>query len=292
MLEGLSTFPCAETKRPLTANGYLDARVQELKPWWPLVGVATGAVNGFDLLDIDPRNGGERWLVENVSRVPVTRVHDTRSGGCHYFFKHQPGLRKGKLAPGVDVLADGAYAIWWPREGLRTQDAPIAEWPVGLIAPAYREGAHVSILGELDGLGERLGKGRDLDVLLVEQGSREWRFASKALNNAMNELMGAKLGDGRNNLLNALAYSMGRLVARGWVGLTRVIRALMHGCQYNGLLRDDGPEQCMATIMSGVRAGLKCPYPDLAPPARAQTSPQNQNMGTLLSAVTGSALND
>ena len=34
-----------------------------------------------------------------------------------------------KIAPGIDVRADGGYFIWWPCEGTDVRDAPLAEWP-------------------------------------------------------------------------------------------------------------------------------------------------------------------
>jgi hypothetical protein len=109
---------------------------------WPLVGVLTGAPGGFDVLDIDPEGLG--WF--DGQHLPLTRTHQTRRGGLHLWFRHALGLRKseGKIAPGVDVRADGAMAIWWPREGLPVCDAPVAEWPEWLLekarAKGYRKG--------------------------------------------------------------------------------------------------------------------------------------------------------
>jgi hypothetical protein len=94
--------------------------------------VPTGEIAGFDILDIDPRHGGERWFAEHRDRVPRTRTHKTGSGGLHLLFKHRPGLRcsAGKIAVGVDVRATGGYVIWWPAAGFQAQtDVPISPWP-------------------------------------------------------------------------------------------------------------------------------------------------------------------
>jgi KaiC/GvpD/RAD55 family RecA-like ATPase len=100
-----------------------------------LIGVPTGARSGFDALDLDPRHGSDSWQVE----LPVTRIHATRSGGRHLLFNHAPGLRNsaGKIAPGVDVRAEGGYVIFWPAAGCAVlSGAPMADWPADVLAAA------------------------------------------------------------------------------------------------------------------------------------------------------------
>ncbi len=84
-----------------------------------LIGVPTGEASGLDVLDLDPRHGSDAWWTANEKRIPVTLIHETRSGGKHLVFKHRAGLRSsaGTLAPGVDVRADGGYVIHWPSAG-------------------------------------------------------------------------------------------------------------------------------------------------------------------------------
>ena len=110
----LPRFPCGAGKRPLTAKGFYGAR----KDWaddsgWPLVGVPTGSVTGFDCLDVDVEGLG--WLNEFGNRLPPTRIHETRSGGRHLFFKHVEGVRNsaGRIAKGIDVRGDGGFVVWW-----------------------------------------------------------------------------------------------------------------------------------------------------------------------------------
>ena len=121
-LEELPRFPCRPDKRPLIARWFKAATTDpaQIALWqarFPncLWGVPTGVVTGFDVLDIDPE--GLRWFEANRHLIPVTRVHHTPRGGLHFFFKHAPGLRcsRGRIAPGVDVRADGGYVIWWPQ---------------------------------------------------------------------------------------------------------------------------------------------------------------------------------
>ena len=137
--EGLPCFPCSADKRPATPRSFKNATCDHdtLRELWrrypgPLLGVPTGETSGLDVLDIDPRHGGDVWFAEHKRRMPITRVHRTRSGGLHLLFQHRPGLRcsVGKIAPGIDVRATGGYAIWWPAAGLPVLcEVPTAIWP-------------------------------------------------------------------------------------------------------------------------------------------------------------------
>jgi Bifunctional DNA primase/polymerase, N-terminal len=137
--QGLPCFPCGFHKRPLTPQGFKDAsRDREVvRALWvsypgPLIGVPTGEASGLHVLDVDARHRGNEWFARRRNDIPITRVHRTRSGGLHLFFRHEPGIRcsAGRLAPGVDVRASGGYVIWWPAAGLPAlSDSPAAEWP-------------------------------------------------------------------------------------------------------------------------------------------------------------------
>jgi hypothetical protein len=146
---GLPVFPCTANKRPAISEanggrGFHDATsdpaaVRELfarAPHARLVGVPTGQRSGFDVLDIDPRHGGDRWEAEHADRLPRTRTHRTQSAGRHRLFVHAAGVvnRASSPAPGVDVRGEGGYIIMPPSPGYSVvDDAPIAEWPPWLL---------------------------------------------------------------------------------------------------------------------------------------------------------------
>jgi hypothetical protein len=95
--------------------------------------VRTGNASGIDVLDLDRkhRDAAEWWMTHRDSLL-VTRVHRTRSGGLHLFFRHATAMRcsASKIRPGVDVRGDGGYVIWWPIAGLPVlRQAPLAPWP-------------------------------------------------------------------------------------------------------------------------------------------------------------------
>jgi Bifunctional DNA primase/polymerase, N-terminal len=109
-LSALIRFPCRPDKRPLR-KAWQDTAIRAHAEEWPLVGVPTGAANGFDVLDIDPIGRG--WYDANFDALPSTQAHDTPRG-LHLLFRHVLGLRsRTSIVPGVDVRADGGFVIWW-----------------------------------------------------------------------------------------------------------------------------------------------------------------------------------
>jgi len=99
------------TKTPLTSNGFRGATLSEriVRELWrrnpsAMVGVPTGAPIGCWVLDIDPKHGGPDTLAALEAantNLPATLTAETTSGGRHYFFKHQAGVRnRGALGAG------------------------------------------------------------------------------------------------------------------------------------------------------------------------------------------------
>ena len=144
---GLPVFPCASNKRPCCEGGHTAATTDPATvarlfadPRAVLIGVPTGPVSGFDVLDIDPKSGGGEWLAANESSMPATRRHHTRSSGVHFLFQHTAGLRNSasKIAPGVDIRADGGYVIWWPAHGCHAEGDAWATCPDFVLVAALR----------------------------------------------------------------------------------------------------------------------------------------------------------
>ena len=123
-------------KHPLTQNGFKSATADPatVRAWWerrPLanIGMVTGEVSGYVVIDIDPDHGGNEGLSALETKhgaLPITRMVRTGGGGNHFFFKYPSGVNvpcsAGKLAPGVDVRANGGYVVMSPsmhRSGRR-----------------------------------------------------------------------------------------------------------------------------------------------------------------------------
>src|SRR5262249_59914161 len=87
-------------------------------------------------------------------------------------------------------------------------------------------------------------------------------YATTALQGAAAELSSAPAGE-RNEMLNAGAFRLGRMIARGWVDEKIVADALLGACDANKYLREHGHRATVKTIESGIEAGKKEPHPDL-----------------------------
>jgi len=130
------------------------ATVDDVRRWWRRwpranVGVVTGAVSGVIVLDIDPRNGGDRSLEDleaGYGSLPATVEADTGGGGRHLYFRH-PGraIVPRPIAPGLDLKGDGGLIVappslhpsgatyrWAP--GCRPDDVELATAPAWVLA--------------------------------------------------------------------------------------------------------------------------------------------------------------
>jgi hypothetical protein len=165
--QGYACFPCRADKRPACPHGFQDAtsdREGVVALWLghsgPLVGVATGPASHLAVLDIDAEHSEARsWYAQHRDRLLPTRVHRTRSGGLHLVYGDCDGLRcsVSKIARGVEVRAEGGYAIWWPAAGLPVlSDAPIAPWPDWILGPAPVPGRTIEYLPPPGHLGPML----------------------------------------------------------------------------------------------------------------------------------------
>ncbi len=243
----LAVFPCrADNKRPATPRGHKDAsRDPEIvatmfrdRPLC-LIGVPTGDVNSFDVLDIDPRNGGDTWLAAHRHKLPVTRTHHTRSGGRHFFFQHAAGMfcREGRPAPGVDVRASGGYVIWWPAAGFPVENESVAPWPAWLLEilippppPPRKPYAAPTLPGT----------------------SVAQRYAVAALKSACERVAMAPAGSNPSRELNREAHSLARFIAAGDLPRGLVVDRLTAAATAAGLPLKD----IARTLDKAIAAGM------------------------------------
>jgi RecA-family ATPase len=106
-------------------------------------------------------------------------------------------------------------------------------------------------------------RGAGTDDFAAIYGSREQKYAAAALQGCADELAAMAQHSGRNNKLNALAYRMGTMVARDWIGRDRVTHHLYEAAAACLLVNDDGEAATTATIASGVAGGLSKPHAEL-----------------------------
>ena len=124
------TCSCGDTtcpspgKHPLTINGFTNATTAAdlIKEWWAAapeanIGIPTGAVSGFDVVDLDcyKPDGASLETLCGGHQLPETPISETGRGGRHYLFKHEG--HKGIAPAGVDWKSDGGYIIVPPSRG-------------------------------------------------------------------------------------------------------------------------------------------------------------------------------
>jgi hypothetical protein len=285
---GISVFPCAadSTKRPLIRwreGSTIDAaHIAALCNRWPgsLVGIDLHKC-GLVVFDADRHDNCADGVAAfaalvrrhhaDLSAVPIT---NTPSNGFHFYFR-QPakplGNREGDLPDGINVRGSGGFVIapfcirsdgqsyrsvaGHPSliDAFQAGTIPtVPDWLIEIVRkPAYHEPRIASppIIPSIN-VGDACGDNRE----------RAW--ASTALQSCIADLSNCPNGR-RNNTLNAVAYRLGRIVARGWLNRSNVeghLRAAADSC---GLVADDGIAAVMKSIASGLNAGIKLPVPDL-----------------------------
>lgn len=234
---GWCVLPCRDDKRPASPHGFKDAvcdpdavaRLWRDHPG-PLIGIATGAVSGFDLLDLDLKHDPALgWWRSNQHRIPATRTYRSRSGGLHLHLIHAPGLgcSAGRLAPGVDVRADGGYAINWFAAGFPCLDhTPPAPWPAWLLAeliPKRKPTLHPS---------RPIGRGR----------------SDCAIDGALQSIATATEGQ-RNTIVHWAACRLGERVHAGHIGAGEAETLLISA----GIAAGLAEREVRATVRSGLR---------------------------------------
>ena|SRR6185312_4889237 len=146
-------------KHPLTPHGFQDASQDRamITEWWSRwpaanIGLTTGTPSGLLVVDIDPRNGGDRSLQTVIAKngnLPATAQQFTGGGGRHFFFRYSGGRVPKTLAEGIDLKGDGGYVViapsrhysggdyrWAGEEGKESPPAPGRS--SGLVADLHR----------------------------------------------------------------------------------------------------------------------------------------------------------
>jgi hypothetical protein len=257
---GLAVFPCKpRDKVPATPRGFHDATTNPatIRRFWRItdgnIGMPTGAISGFWVLDIDP--GGDEHiqrLQDEHGPLPPTREVITGRGGRHLWFRYTKPIQSSasRVAEGIDVRADGAYVIVPPSthengrayEWSGNSEAALAIAPDWLVAltrkrPSIAERAVASI---------------------KVPGCPSEAYGNAALDAEIAALATTVPGS-RNHALNRAAFCLYQLVGGGELDGKAVEQRLVGACGDNGLIADDGLRSVTATIRSGARAGLQYP---------------------------------
>jgi Bifunctional DNA primase/polymerase, N-terminal len=274
---GWHVFPVnPKTKKPLTQHGLNDATldVGTIEQWWKrfpkaMIGVRTGPQSGIFVVDLDcDSDSGLDGIaafreLQNGGTLPETITVQTPRGGEHLWFRWVDGITNStsKLAPGVDVRGAGGYVIVPPSRRsdgaeysfLVDQDAPAdaPPWLLNLLVPKVKTERRKTngATGEADD-----------------------NYARAALERECATVASAQPRS-RNHTLNRAAFNLGQLIASGLLIRSEAETRLFSAAKSCGLVKDDGRKQVLATITSGVDAGMAKPRERKA---RANTKARTQ----------------
>lgn len=173
---GWACFPLLpRSKAPACSGGFHDAAKDEaaIRALWGArtncnLGIATGDISGFWVLDIDAGKGGEESLNNLESKygsLPETLISKTGGGGKHYLFKIPKGIKVpctiSKLAKGIDTRGTGGYIAAppsvhpngslyeWDNKNADIVDAP--NWLIKLILALKKEVPKTGTEGQVIG---------------------------------------------------------------------------------------------------------------------------------------------
>jgi hypothetical protein len=257
----LPVFPCApRAKEPAIGRGFHSATTnpETIRRHWRIadrnIGIPTGSISGVWVLDIDGEDGEAtlRDLQARHGALPTT-CESTTGSGRHLWFRCSGPIPSttARVGIGIDTRGDGGYVLVppsihpngrryaWVRE-LGDQLAAAPAWLVQIVRTKPRSISERALAG-------------------IRRNDRQPdRYGAAALDREIAELAGAAPGT-RNAALNRTAFKLFQLVAGGELDRGQVIERLIDACHRNGLVNDDGWRTVMATIRSGMGAGLKFP---------------------------------
>jgi hypothetical protein len=248
---------------PAIARGFHAATTnpETIKRLWRVadhnIGIPTGSISGFWVLDIDGENGEASILAleAKYGPLPSTREVITGGGGRHLWFKYTGPIQSttARIGPGIDTRGDGGYVVAPPsvhncgRGYVWSVDSAdeLAIAPEWLLSLA-RKPKPIPI------------SERACSLIRPRFTSNPGAYGRAALETEI-AMLAATAPGARNGQLNRAAFCLFQLVGGGELDRTQVIERLIGASHVNGLIADDGWRAVMATIHSGMRDGLKCP---------------------------------
>jgi Bifunctional DNA primase/polymerase, N-terminal/AAA domain len=278
----LEVFQNAEgqwKKRPYIRDWQEKATTdpRTLEQWWSefpdaLPGIELGSA-GLVVIDSDRHNPEENGVAafaelrkRHSDHAPHPRTL-TAGNGQRHFYRQPPGRAlgngQGSLPKGINIRGAGGLVV---APGAVRPDGAI--WESDRQAPDLRDAFREGSVPEVPAWLVEILRPRNRAEFAVPSSEgaactpREQAYAAATLEEVCNELATTAVGH-RNNRLNATAYRLGRMVARGWLEDSDVKSRLRAAAGANGLASNDGRASVEETIDSGFKAGLARPHDDL-----------------------------
>lgn len=163
---GVPVFPCNNDKKPIckwgteasTDKDAIIALFESRGERATMIGASMGEVANLFVLDFDFYKGNEAKkffdVLQLAGLLPPTLVHETRSGGIHYYYmvedlKKMP--RNSVSHEAVEIRGQGGFVIVPPTPGYKVQqDNPVEFAPEGLLRRLARADAAFKSLSTTD----------------------------------------------------------------------------------------------------------------------------------------------
>jgi len=298
----LSVFPCGADKKPLIKgwNKLSSCNPDAVNDWWHRFPNALPAIDlaKADLVVLDgDRHGGpdgraalRELLCANGFNPNLAPTILTPGDGVHVYLAqngHELTNSRGDLPDGIDIRGHGGFVVGGYSilpDGRRYQ--AVAGTPD--LIHAYKTGIIPHVPEFIVAIVQRRAKPeatpRETETSNNNAGARERAYAQAALDGLTTELSAASKGS-RNEKLNATAYRLGRMVARGWIDRATVEAELLKAMHANGYVAEESIRAVEATLKSGIDAGVREPHPDLRDEPEAKAAPQEQPQPCTLAEV-------
>lgn len=250
----------------------------DINLWSSYDGAGVGVILGDGLVAVDIDTDDERMTAAILELLPEPTVKKRGAKGFTAFYRDPTGkicTRRFRRADGVtlcEVLAGGSQTVIPPSvhpvrgvpyeyqtaatlENTRPEDLP--EAPEDLIGRL-----EVALAPWLNK--ERIPVWAGSFRQRPGDGDRMRAWAEGALSNEVHRLAVMQPNTGRNNQLFSAACALGKYVHHGILPEKDVTGVLLDACEQCGLIKDDGYDQCLQSIKSGLKRAVNDPLPNLS----------------------------
>ena len=255
-----SVIPIGSDKKPLeswTAYQTTRATAAQIRKWFDdypgmNIGIATGPVSGFFVLDCDDQAAIDRVV---SSGLPNTFQVKT-SRGAHFYFSLPdfPVRNTTDLFGGnsqIDIRGEGGYVVAAPslhpsgkRYEMVSDDAdlePAPGWLLDLLRPKVKTKKPSTAAP-------------DLDIALIKQAAFNPSYIEAAVNAEVEAVRSAPEGT-RNDTLNGSTFNLATLVGANAISAAAVSDLMLDAARQAGL----DEREAVRTIGSALRAGQEKP---------------------------------
>jgi hypothetical protein len=264
-VQGLAVSP-VRSRQPLTSHGVYDAtcdlNVLCRLNWRDAdgCGLATGEVNGVDVLDVDVRPPGGREgnpdgqgkdgfaaLARLGPALPETLTAQTPRDGRHSFFRHVIGSKSRDLCAGVEWFSDRKLVVVPPAPGRawlnRAEIAEAPDWLKALVLAPRTQARDEDHRGFPSGppvvnsLGVDREVPRDIYFLILRGMPKAELRVTRRVRGLWRNLAAKQRG--RNDGLNFTAWQFRAFVMTGDLDRQVAANLLWLACAANGYLAKD-----------------------------------------------------